>query len=117
MKKEVFPHICEWDLGKTQPYSNHEELVRDLAKKFAKKLSIFGASIEGIEPYLAHLDFAPLSHTSYGVAMREIEYCDTSLRSLASVQSFFACSLFSSSVRKQKKNGCPLLRASPGLFA
>ncbi len=105
VKREVFPHISLWDSGTSHPYANHEELVRDLAKKIARELAIFGASIEGIEPYLSHLNFTPLSHTSYGAAMREIEYCDTSLRSLASVQSslcMFAIFQFGSEAQKKK---------------
>lgn len=110
VKKEVFPHISEWDSGKSAPYANHEYLVRDVARKYAGQLSLFGASIEGIEPYLSHLNFTPLSHTSYGVAMREIEYCDTSLRSLASVQSSLCMfAIFQFGSEEQKKKWLPAL--------
>lgn len=110
MAKEVFPFIYEWDRGKTHPYANPEELVRSLTKKIGGTLSVFGAAIEGIETYLSHLDFVPLTHTSYGIVAREMEYADTALRSLFSVQSSLCMfAIYEYGSEEQKKKWLPLL--------
>lgn len=69
------------------------ELIPDLAK-----LGILGAPIEGY-------GCAGMSHTAYGLAMYELEYGDSGLRSFASVQGslvMFAIHQFGSEEQKQR---------------
>jgi len=69
----------------------------DLARSLAE-LGVFGATIQGYE-------CAGMSHTAYGLAMYELEYGDSGLRSFASVQgslTMFAIERFGSEEQKQR---------------
>ena len=102
--KEILPHIMEWDKGNTAPFGDAEALIRNTARNLAATTGVFGAYMNGIEKYLGP-DFTPITPAGYGVAMRELEYGDTALRSLASVQSslcMFAILEYGSEAQKKK---------------
>ncbi|MBI4369574.1 MAG: acyl-CoA dehydrogenase family protein [Elusimicrobia bacterium] len=110
VRKEILPHIQRWDKGDLAPFNNHEEFVRETARKIGRQLGLFGISLKNLGHYLDDPQFEPVSSTAYGVAMREFEYADSTLRSLASVQSslsMFAIDRYGS--EEQKKRWLPLL--------
>ncbi|MFC1522323.1 acyl-CoA dehydrogenase family protein [Elusimicrobiota bacterium] len=110
VSREILPSICKWDAGDVSPHKDSEALIRHIAKKLASTTGVFGAHFHGIEKYLSGCEFTPITPTAYGVALREFEYGDSSLRSLASVQSslcMFAINEYGS--EEQKKKWLPLL--------
>lgn len=103
--KEILPNIQRWDRGDIAPYPNPEAMVRDTCKKVAGTLSLFGLNLKDLGQYIDDPGFEPVSYTSYGVAMRELEAGDSTLRSLASVQSslvMFAIYKYGSEEQKKK---------------
>ncbi|MBI4676300.1 MAG: acyl-CoA dehydrogenase family protein [Elusimicrobia bacterium] len=104
-RKELLPHIRAWDAGDIKPYARKEDLTRDVAVKLARALNVFGATLPEMGKYLDASEFVPMTPAGYGLVMREIEAVDTSLRSLASVQSslgLFAVYTFGSEEVKRK---------------
>lgn len=107
---ELLPRIRNWDEGKLEPYAKGEELARDLARKIAGALNLFGATLPGLGRYLRDSEFVPMSPAAYGAAMRELEYADTAIRSLASVQSSLGMyAIYSFGSEEQKKRWLPSL--------
>ncbi|MEK7287890.1 MAG: acyl-CoA dehydrogenase family protein [Elusimicrobiota bacterium] len=110
--KEILPNIQRWDRGDISPYLNHEAMIRDTAKKVSKHMGLFGLNLKDIGRYIDEPDFEPVSYVSYGVAMRELEAGDSTLRSVASVQSslvMYAIYRYGSEQQKKKWIG-PLHR-------
>ncbi len=104
-EKELLPRVRAWDEGNLAPYKTKEELARDITKKMAQSLNIFGATFPEMDKYLGENEFVPMTPTAYGVAMREIEAADTAFRSICSVQSslgMFAIYTFGSEEQKKK---------------
>lgn len=109
--KEILPNIQRWDKGDTAPFKNLEDAVRETAKRLAGNLGVFGLSLKDLGKHLpSGSGFEPMTHTAYGVALRELEAGDSTLRSLVSVQSsltMYAIYRFGSEA--QKKKWLPLL--------
>lgn len=104
VEREILPHIRRWDGGDTSPYPNGEALVRDVAKKLAANVNLYGATLPGLGSVVGD-SFVPMTPTAYGLCMRELEAGDTSLRSLASVQSglgMYAIHSYGSKEQKEK---------------
>lgn len=85
--KELLPRLARWDAGRFDPYKSHEEAIRATARKMADTLGVFGATLPDLGRYLGAPGFEQMSHVAYGLAMREIEWADGGMRSVASVQS------------------------------
>lgn len=109
-RRELLPRIRAWDEGDIRPYATKEDLTRDIAKKLAGTLNVFGAALPQMGGYLGPSEFTLISPAGYGLIMREIEAVDTSLRSLCSVQSslgLFAVYTYGS--EEQKRTWLPPL--------
>lgn len=110
VKSELLGRIRAWDEGKLEPYAKGEDLTRDIARKIAGALSLFGATLPEMGKYVGESDFVPMSYAAYGAAMRELEYADTGIRSLASVQSSLGMfAIYSFGSEEQKKKWLPSL--------
>ena len=110
VKTELLGRIRAWDEGSLAPYAKGEDLTRDIARKIASSLSLFGATLPDLGKYVGESDFIPMSPAAYGAAMREIEYADTAVRSLASVQSSLGMfAIYSFGSEEQKKKWLPSL--------
>ncbi|MBZ0266528.1 acyl-CoA dehydrogenase family protein [bacterium] len=70
LAKEYIPHVDEW--------FEHEKFPRELIPKIAE-LGVLGMNIDGY-------GCAGMGEVAYGIAMEELEYADTGLRSFVSVQ-------------------------------
>lgn len=104
-RAELLGRIRAWDEGNLAPYAKGEDLTRDIARKIAGALSLFGATLPELGRYVGESEFVPMSPAAYGAAMRELEYADTAVRSLASVQSslgMFAVYSFGSEEQKRR---------------
>ncbi|MBI4063934.1 MAG: acyl-CoA dehydrogenase family protein [Elusimicrobia bacterium] len=102
--REIMPNIQRWDKGDIAPFKTHEDMIRAGAKKLAQTVGIFGASLKELGQYIDEPSFEPLSYTSYGVAMRELEAGDSTLRSVASVQSSLVMfAIYTYGTEEQKK--------------
>lgn len=102
---ELLGRVRAWDEGNLAPYAKGEDLTRDIAKKIAGSLNLFGATLPELGKYVGESEFVLMSPAAYGAAMRELEYADTGIRSLASVQSslgMFAVYSFGSEEQKRK---------------
>lgn len=109
-KAELLPRIRAWDEGKLEPYAKGEELTRDVARKIAASLNLFGATLPEMANYVGESEFVPMSPAAYGAAMRELEYADTAIRSLASVQSSLGMyAIYSFGSEEQRKKWLPPL--------
>ncbi|MBI4057357.1 MAG: acyl-CoA dehydrogenase family protein [Elusimicrobia bacterium] len=116
VKKEILPHIQTWDKGIVSPHRTQEDLVRSIAKKVAENLGIFGLTLTDLGKYLEDSSFEPISHTAYGVALREIEAGDSTLRSLVSVQSSLCMfAIYQYGSEEQKKKWLPALHRAEKL--
>jgi glutaryl-CoA dehydrogenase len=67
---KYIPHVDEW--------FEHEKFPRELIPQIAQ-MGVFGMNIDGY-------DFAGLGDVAYGLALQELEYADSGLRSFVSVQ-------------------------------
>jgi glutaryl-CoA dehydrogenase len=67
---KYIPHVDEW--------FEHEKFPRELVPEIAR-LGVLGMNIDG-------WDCAGLGETAYGLALQELEYADSGLRSFVSVQ-------------------------------
>ena len=109
-QSELLGRVRAWDEGKLAPYAKGEDLTRDIARKIASTLSLFGATLPELGKYVGESEFVPMSPAAYGAAMREIEYADTGIRSLASVQSSLGMfAIYSFGSEEQKKKWLPPL--------
>jgi len=70
LAKEYIPHVDEW--------FEHEKFPRELIPKIAE-LGVLGMNIDGY-------GCAGMGEVAYGIAMEELEYADSGLRSFVSVQ-------------------------------
>src|ERR1035437_10364146 len=105
VKSELLGRIRAWDEGNLAPYAKGEDLTRDIARKIAGALNLFDATLPEMGKYVGESEFVPMSPAAYGAAMREIEYADTSIRSLASVQSSLVMfAIYSFGSEEQKKH-------------
>lgn len=110
VKAELLGRIRAWDEGNLAPYAKGEELTRDIARKIAGALNLFGATLPEMGKYVGESEFVLMSPAAYGAAMREIEYADTAIRSLASVQSSLGMfAIYSYGSEEQKKKWLPPL--------
>ena len=109
VEREILPHIKRWDSGNTSPYPDGEALVRDVAKKLAASVSLYGATLPGLGDIVGD-SFIAMTPTAYGLCMRELEAGDTALRSVASVQSGLGMyAIHSYGSPEQKKRWLPAL--------
>ncbi|MBI4424869.1 MAG: acyl-CoA dehydrogenase family protein, partial [Elusimicrobia bacterium] len=115
-RKELAPKMAAWDRGEFGPFPSHEEGVRRVARQLAEQLGIFGATLKDLGRYLGEPDFSPLSHTAYGLALREIEAVDSGLRSMVSVQSSLCMyPIYSYGSEEQKRRWLPVLHRAEKL--
>src|SRR3989338_7530366 len=67
-KSELLGRIRAWDEGNLAPYAKGEDLTRDIARKIAGALNLFGATLPEMGKYVGESDFVLMSPAAYGAA-------------------------------------------------